>query len=125
MKNEKIANVKTTRKEIFFKWVEFTKPFHGLRNQLQSVLALLLYHHYNLSQIINNDKILWKQVFDYDTKVMLMNELDIKPQTLENLFTELRKKGVIVDNTIPTEYIPEINKDTKYFTIRINFKIDD
>lgn len=125
MKNEKIANVKTTRKEIFFKWVEFTKPFHGLRTQLQSVLALLLYHHYNLSQIINNDKILWKQVFDYDTKVALMNELDVKPQTLENLFTELRKRGVIVNNTIPTEYIPEINKETKYFTIRINFKIDD
>lgn len=125
MTNEKIANVKVDKKKFFFKWIEFTKPFHGLRTQLQNTLALLLYHHYELSKVIKNEKILWKQVFDYDTKVLIATELDIQMASLDNLFGDLRRKNVIIDNQINPVYIPYIDKDTKRFTVKINFNFDE
>lgn len=122
---EKIANIQSDRKQFFFKWIEFTRPFHKLRNQLQTVLALLLYHHYELGQVISNETILWKQVFDYDTKVLIMNEMNIQPQSLENLLTELRKNKVIIDNKVVPVFVPNIQKDTEHFTVKINFKINE
>lgn len=68
---------------------------------------------------------MWKQVFDYDTKVKIMNEMNIQPQSLENLLTELRKAKVVVDNRVVPVFIPNITKDTEYFTIKVNFKIND
>lgn len=125
MTSEKVANVKIDRKTMFFKWVEFTRPFHGLRTQLQNTLSLLLYHHYELSLVIKNNKILWKQVFDYDTKLLIAEELGIQMNSLDNMFGELRRNKVIIDNQINPVYVPNIAKDTKLFTIKINLQIDD
>lgn len=125
IKSEKVANIKTNKKSFFLKWIAFTKPFHGLRNQLQSTLALILYHHYELGKVIKNDKILWKQVFDYDTKVKIMEELDIQNQSLENLLSELRRKKVIVNNVVSPLFVPNIQEDTEFFSININFKLED
>lgn len=88
-------------------------------------MALLLFNHYELSSIIHNENILWKQVFDYDTKVKIMNDMDIQPQTLENLLTELRKAKVVVNNQVVPVFIPNIDKDTEMFTIKVNFKLHD
>lgn len=125
MISEKVASVKIDRKKLFFKWVEFTRPFHGLRTQLQNTLALLLYHHYELSLVIKNNKILWKQVFDYDTKVQIADELGIQINSLDNMFGELRRNNVIVDNQINPVYVPNITKETDLFTIKINMYIQD
>ena len=73
MNNVKIANINIKLKDLFFKWIEITRPFHKLTNQQQSVLALLLYYHYKYKKEITNSKILWKMVFDYDTKKPLPN----------------------------------------------------
>lgn len=125
MRSEKVAKITTSRKQFFFKWVEYTKPFHGLRKQLQDALALLLYHHYELGKVISNNKILWKQVFDYDTKILIMEDLNIPQTALENIYTQLRKAGVVKDNQIVPVFIPNITKDTTEFTIKINFSFDD
>lgn len=124
-KKVKTVNIKIDRKQFFFKWIEFTKPFHGLRNQLQELLALLLYHHYNLGMVISNDTILWKQVFDYDTKVEIMKEMNIKQTTLENLLHSLRKAGVIENNKIKPSYVPNITKESTGFIINVNFLFND
>ena len=121
----KSANIKISKKQFFFKWVEFTKPFHGLRKQLQDLLALLLYHHYKLDSVIKHEGILWKQVFDYDTKVEIMSEMNIQQSTLENLLHALRKAGVVENNKIKPVYVPNITSDSEGFIIKINFTFDD
>ena len=120
-KDEKVANINIRLKDFFFKWIEFTKPFHNLNTRQQSVLALLLYYHYKLSFEITNNKILWKEVFDYDTKRLIYDELNITSGGLENLLSQLRKKNVIVNNKITPNYIPNIDNKSKGFKLTFNF----
>lgn len=123
MKNQKTANINIKIKQFFSKWIEFTKPFHKLAQRHQDTLSLLLYHHYRLGKEITNEKILWKEVFGYDTKVLISNEMDIKIGAIENLYSQLRKLGIIVNNRITPAYIPTLDSNSEVFSININFKI--
>lgn len=125
MKNVKQANINVSLKQLFFRWLDVTKSFHNLANQQQQVLALLLYHHYKLSKQITNEKILWKAVFDYDTKQLIEDELGISNQGLQNNLTKLRKKNIIKDNKILSRYVPKLEKDSKNFKVIFNFNIVD
>lgn len=123
MSNIKIANLNVKLKNFFYRYIEFTYPFHGLSSQQQKVLALILYHHHKLSQEITNNKILWKEVFDYDTKLLICEELSIKDPALQNLLSQLRKKNVIIDGKIAPVYMPEISVNSNKFTLTFNFNI--
>lgn len=125
MNNVKSANLNVKVKNFFFRYIEFLQPFHKLQKQQYTVVALLLYYHYKFSKEITNNKILWKTVFDYDTKILITEELGITTQGLENIYTKLRKSKVIIDNEINPVYIPQMDKNNKTFTININFKIID
>jgi len=123
MDNVKIANLNVKIKNFFFRYIEFLKPFHKLNPQQSQVLALLLYYHYKLSKEITNNKVLWKEVFDYDTKQLIIDELNISVAQIQNIFTQLRKKNVIIDNRISELYIPTLKNKSKTFTITFNFNI--
>ncbi len=125
MDNVKSANLNVKIKNFFFRYIEFLQPFHKLQKQQYTVVALLLYYHYQFSKEITNNKILWKTVFDYDTKILITDELGITTQGLENIYTKLRKAKVIINNEISSVYIPKIDKKSKTFTINVNFKIID
>lgn len=125
MSNTKIANINIKIKDLFFKWIEITRTFHQLTNQQCEVLALLLYHHYILKKEVTNNKILWKMVFDYDTKLKIREELGISDNVLQNTLTVFRKKYIIVDNEISKNFIPDLTLDSKNFKIIFNFNIID
>lgn len=125
MKNTKIANINIRVKDLFFKWMEITKPFHHLTKQQQDVLALFLYYHYKYKKEITNNKILWKLVFDYDTKLLIREELDIKDAGFQNIMYKLRQKHIITNNKITPAYIPKLTKNSKNFKIVFNFNIVD
>lgn len=125
MKNSKVANINIKLKDLFFKWVEITKPFHYLTGQQQNVLALFLFHHYNYKQDITNQKILWKIIFDYDTKMLIKEELNLKDAGFQNIMHQLRKKGIIIDNKINPNFIPSLEEGAKNFKIIFNFNIVD
>ena len=123
MKNSKVANINIKLKNLFFKWMEITKPFHKLTGQQQSVLALFLFYHYKYKQEITNQKILWKVVFDYDTKMLIKEELNLKDAGFQNIMHQLRSKGIIKDKKITPAYIPNLEKGAKEFKIIFNFNI--
>ena len=125
MVNTKQANINITLKGLFKNWMEITKPFHNLAKQQQQVLALLLYYHYQYKKDITNDNILWKMVFDYDTKLKIRRELKISDQAIQNNLTILRKKNIIIDNKIVKTYIPELSNDSDNFKVIFNFNIVD
>lgn len=125
MDNVKTATLNVKIKNFFLKYIEFLQPFHKLQKQQYTVVALLLYHHYNYKKEITNNKILWKTVFDYDTKILIAEDLEISMQAIENILTSLRKKKVIINKEISSLYIPQLSKGKDIFTININFKIID
>ena len=125
MKNSKTANINVDIKQLFKKWLDITNSFHNLPSQEKNVLSLLLYYHYITKKDVTNDKIIWKIVFDYDTKNLIKEELDMKDQGLQNVLSKLRKKKIIQDNKIINFFIPDIEKDSKNFKVIFNFNIID
>ena len=96
MDNVKNATINVKIKNFFFRYIEFLKPFHKLQKQHYTVVALLLYYHYQFSKEITNNKILWKTVFDYDTKIKIVEKLNISLAVLDNNISALRKKNIII-----------------------------
>jgi len=122
-KNVKIASINLHLKTFFFRYVDFTAPFHKLAKQHRQVLSLLLYYHYTFGKDITNNKILWKTIFDYDTKLLISEELEMNSQALTNILSQLRKKKVIMDNQVAPVYIPNLSRDAKQFVMTFNFNI--
>lgn len=113
-----------TLKDLFLKWLDITSSFHNLTNQQKQVLALFLYYHYKYKQEITNDKILWKLVFDYDTKLLIEKELGIKNAGLQNVLTLFRKRNIINDkNEITPTFIPNLEPGANDFKVIFNFNI--
>lgn len=130
MSNVKEATLNLKLKDLFFRWLDVTKSFHKLNNQQQQVLSLLLYYHYKYKKEITNNKILWKVLFDYDTKIKIMDdelfgEKGMNSNSLHNILTMLRKKNIIVDGEISKMFIPDLTSDCKNFKIIFNFNIVD
>ncbi len=125
MKNSKIANINVTPKKLFRRWLDITYTFHRLTDQERDVLSLLLYYHYLFKKEISNNTILWKMVFDYDTKMKIKEELDMKDAVLQNTLTSLRKKRVIKNNTIVNTYVPNLEDNAKSFSVIYNLTILD
>jgi len=129
MSNSKIANMNVKLKDLFFRWLDITRSFHKLNNQQQQVLALLLYYHYKYRKETTNNKILWKIIFDYDTKLKIKEDEVFKnglsDGALQNILTALRKRKIIVDGEIAKVFIPELDLSAKNFKIVFNFNIID
>jgi uncharacterized surface anchored protein len=129
MNNIKIANLNVKLKDLFFRWLDVTKSFHKLNNQQQQVLALFLYYHFLYKKEITNDKILWKILFDYDTKLKIKEDdifkKGLSDNSLQNILTSLRKKKIIIDGKISPVFIPELSIDSKNFKVVFNFNIVD
>lgn len=124
--SKKVVNLNVNEKTFYKYWLEFTKPFHKLKKRETDVLALLLYYRYKYKEVIQDDKILWKMVFDYDTKMLIKKELgDMGDQVLQNSLTKLRKGKVIIDNEINSAYIPTFKKNDKVFEIIYRFNINE
>lgn len=122
--NQKRANIKTNIDNFFTMWMRFTEPFHKLAPRYQMVIAILLRYHYDLGKEITNEKVLWKEVFSYESKIKLADEMNINKQSVENLLTYLRKRNVIINNRISPAYLPDLSNNPDKFSININFHIN-
>ena len=125
MDNKKIANINIKLKDLFFKWVDITTPFHRLTKQKKDVLSLLLYNYYKYYKITEDQKIIWKMVFDIDTRESIKEDLDINDPVFQNILSFFRKKKIIIDKRINKIYIPNLSKDAKNFKVLFNFNIVD
>lgn len=119
----KIINLNIVPKDLFKKWLQITQIFHELKPQEIEILSLFLYHHFKLKQEITNNKILWKVLFDYDTKKDIAEELNIDPQSIRNALTVYRKKHLLIDGKLSEAVIPNITKKDNNFKIIFNFNL--
>lgn len=125
MENGKIATIPITKEKLFYRWLELTKPFHKLPDQLMVVLSKLLFHYNKYKATTKDEDLAWKLVFDYDTKMIIKEEMGIKDQTLQNALSKLRKNNIIKGKRIMSNYIPNLTDDAKEFKLIFNFKIID
>lgn len=125
MRNGKVATIPIYKKDLFYRWLELTKPFHKLPPQQIRFLSLLLFYYDKYKIQTNSEELAWKLVFNYDTKKEIKEVMNIKDQSLQNLFTVMRGKNIIKDNKVIDRYIPNVEKDAKEFRLIFNFKILD
>ena len=124
MNNTKEAIIKTNSKKFFNYWLLLTKPLHKLKPIEVNVLALLLYYYFEFKKEIKNDSIAWKLVFEHDIKLKIKNELNIKcDQSITNVIYNLRKKNIIINNTVNKSFIPNIDDKTSLLVFK--FEIND
>lgn len=62
-------------------------------------------------------------LFDYDTKMLIKQELNIKDTVFQNTLSSLRKKNVIKNNKIINAYIPEVDNKATSFKVVFNLNI--
>lgn len=123
MKNRKVATLNIKFKDMLSHWLKVTRVFNGLTDSEIELLALILFYYFEYKKEITNDTLLWKVVFDYDTKMLIKEELDITDQNLQNKLSVLRKKNVIKDNKVLGVYIPTIEEGSSNFKVIFNYNI--
>lgn len=126
---EKKRDVKMAQFNIDFRrlleyYLKLTKPMHKLRDrEIALVVAILMMYYTELANFSRKSDV-WKKIFDYDSKIAIMEELNIANlQVFNNHLTALRKKGVIKNNEIVPYYIPVTDMNSDIFELRFIFNI--
>lgn len=121
----KSVRIPSNRKKIFKQYLTITKPLNGLRPMEIEVVSVLLYTFLVERGNFKRVEDCWKKVFSYESKINVKEELNIKDYTLQNIFSALRRKKVIVNNQIADYYIPQITEETKNFQVVFDFSLDE
>lgn len=117
------TNLKTSSLNFFKLWLEFLKPLHRLSGREVAVLAALLQRRFELSRTITDDDILDKVLFTDEIKKGIVGSLGISPGNFQSVLTNLRKAGVITNNTISKRYIPSLEYEEDSYRLLLNFRI--
>lgn len=127
-KNISIAPISTTLSfgdMNFFKlWLEFLRPLHRLPNREMMVLAALLKRRFELSRTIMDEETLDKVLFTNEVKKGIASSLEISSNNLQSVLTNLRKVGIITNNTINKRFIPSMDIDADNYKLILHFKIN-
>jgi hypothetical protein len=119
-----VFNIPATIDGNFFRlWLEFLRPFHGLKGKELDVMATFLKERYTLSKVISDNQLLNKIVMNEDTKRKIRNECGITPAHFQVIMTKLRKSGMIVDGQIHPKIIPRLEENPKDFKLLIYFPL--
>jgi len=123
MNNINVQSIKTDEAKFFKLWLLMLQPFLKLRNQEVNVLAKLLYYRYTISKEVSNNKIVDELVFNTTTRKKIIEELDLKEYSFNNILSALRKKKLIVNNSINNKIVPKIEKNFKKFQLIYDIEI--
>lgn len=121
--NLNVQSFKVTKESFFKMWLMILQPFLKLRNKELDVVAKLLYHRYLISLEVKNKEMLDDLLFSTKMKKQIILELGIPEYAYNNLLTPLRKKNIIIDNSINKQIIPVIKEPFDNFKLIYNFDI--
>lgn len=121
--NLNVQSFKVTKESFFKMWLMILQPFLKLRNKELDVVAKLLYHRYLISLEVKNKEMLDDLLFSTKMKKQIILELGIPEYAYNNLLTPLRKKKIIIDNSINKQIIPVIKEPFDNFKLIYNFDI--
>jgi|694.fasta_scaffold73794_3 hypothetical protein len=88
--------------DVYLMYLKITNIFNPLTTREQELLAYIMYYNELYSNI---DSELRKRIlFDYDTKVEIREKMNISEANFNNLISNLKKKGVIVNDNLHKAY---------------------
>lgn len=128
--NNEVLQFTTTSKKFFIEYLTLKKPVFevllqminkkpvNLHPKLLHVFALFLYYNNLYKDMEENSK--WKKVFDYDTKVQIMNNVGINEGHLNTYISILRNIHLLTGKQISKPFIfyPESGFE---LTFKFNF----
>jgi|SRR5690606_6013344 len=120
----KMAQFNIDLRRLLEYYLKLTKPMHKLKDkEIDLTVAILMMYYSELDNFARRSDA-WKKVFEYDTKILIMEELGIANlQVFNNYLTALRKKGVIKNNEVVPNYTPITELDTDIFELKFIFNI--
>ena len=122
--SKKLAKFKVPLKKAIHYYLLITKPIHKLPDKRIELLTEILHLYTVERKNFVRESDTWKSVFSKDNRANIRDALDMPKQIFENYLYELRKKGVIVNNTIHPNYNPIIEGECKGLEVTFRFDID-
>lgn len=120
----KLVKIPVTTKSLFKSYLSLTKPINKLGPKEIDVLSLILYYNHAEKPNFKREEDRWRKVFDYDTKMLIKEELEMKDYSLQNILSSLRRKKVIKNNVVMPYYIPDIDNSST-FKLVFQFQISN
>lgn len=123
-KPNNIVTVPTSIGTEFFKWwCVFLRPFIKLTNREIDVISSFLKQRWELSKSTSDPAIIDTMLMSETIKNKVLEECGITQQHFYVVMSNLRKNGVIANNTINPRLVPNIRKDDNgCFQLLILFK---
>lgn len=123
-KANNIIRIPTSLESNFFKyWLDFLKPFHNLTNKEIKILACILKHRYNLSKMVTDNQLLDKITMSNDTKKVIKEECGLTSSHYQVIMSNLRRKKIIINNSINPKFIPNIKEEKGVFVLSLLFDL--
>ena len=91
-----------SKREFFRQYLEAAKSLVDIRPSAMDVLAELLFWNDKYQMLPKEDRD--KIIFNYDTKVAIMDYLGMTKQSFDNILTYLRAKDILNGNSINKKY---------------------
>lgn len=109
--------------QLFRAYVELLQPLLKIRDREADVYSQLLYFNFQKQSIVNlTDR--FELIFSAKSKKQICENLGINDNILQNTLSILRKKKLIVNNSIPTKfhlYPIDMNLELTFkLTIKVN-----
>ena len=118
-----VIEIPSNGDNVFFFWMTVLTPFHGLSKRECEVASGFLKQRHYLSQRITDEVLLNEVLMSTDTKRKIRDDVAIKEAHFQVIFSELRKKGFIIDGKINPRYIPRIPRGEKEFSLAFLFSL--
>lgn len=124
-KSTKMINLNTSLRKALELYLQFTKPIHQLNAKEIKIVSSFLVMYYDEYYNFKRTDDIWKKCFEYDSKIKIMDELEVNTQIFNNHLTSLRKKKVIINNQISPSYIPLTDPTSTSLELRFIFNIKE
>lgn len=114
--NVKKLKANVSLKDLCYRYLVITKSIHKLRPKQIEVLSRIVYHYLKVRPTVESDAEAWYHVF-HNCRTEIMDDLDMTDYSLNNLISSLRKRKVIINNTVPAPYIPDVEKGSRFAVV--------
>lgn len=119
---ESKPNLKMSPEGDFFRvWAEFTKPIHNLAKREMDILAAFLKERYELSKVIIDSDVVDRVLMESSTKRRIREKCGVNIKHFQVIIGKFRKNGVIVNDKIYPNLIPQMTKDGVGLMIYFSF----
>lgn len=121
---DSVIRIPVTKDTLYYTWLWYTKPIHGLTATEITIASCLLKHRDKLKAIIHDQSILDRELLGNTIRDEIIKETGVTLKHYRMIMTNLRKHKFIVDGCINAKYIPDVKENKNDFRVLLKFDID-